>query len=426
MVDERELMFSIVKKQKDCEFSLRFLLQRGNEAWSNFFTMLKLVKKGARSGVCLDYGDFVLGEKLLSIEEGLSAMSDIFPGSDGSGKLVVPGYDGFPIEGGGQPTFVPSSYRHGWIRSDYPARFCSFRVHHERISKLWAPELLKAGFPYYPNLSEATISFFELPIENFNNCGEVYLVVVDYRARIESLKLSFSDIETRLHCPEVKSEDLVLKVFAKSDSRRISLPDIIPSSESVKFGIGFQPDFMSVALVSREDGMKIDAKEFAKWMGENEGIFVERPEEEIFALTRIGEGQDLEYKYDVQDANQKNELVESIVAFSNSNRGIILIGVDDHGEIVESHANTEDLQRTIHDSCDPPPRDVKIEEKKIGGKRIVVVEVPEGDDKPYQSKRDKNWYVRHNADDMRMERSELLHFLEERKRSNPYDTLARW
>lgn len=43
---------------------------------------------------------------------------------------------------------------------------------------------------------------------------------------------------------------------------------------------------------------------------------------------------------------------------------------------------------------------------------MIVVEVPEGENKPYRSKRDKNFYVRHNASDMRMERSELFSFLE--------------
>jgi len=68
----------------------------------------------------------------------------------------------------------------------------------------------------------------------------------------------------------------------------------------------------------------------------------------------------------------------------------------------------------IHDSCDPPPKDIKIEEKEIAGNKVIVVEVPEGDDKPYQSKRDKNFYVRHNSSDMRMERSELLSILREK------------
>jgi predicted HTH transcriptional regulator len=53
----------------------------------------------------------------------------------------------------------------------------------------------------------------------------------------------------------------------------------------------------------------------------------------------------------------------------------------------------------------------------IEGNKIVIIDVAEGNDKPYQSKRDKNWYVRHNATDMRMERSELMKFIEEKRKS---------
>jgi ATP-dependent DNA helicase RecG len=111
----------------------------------------------------------------------------------------------------------------------------------------------------------------------------------------------------------------------------------------------------------------------------------------------------------------KNDFIESVVAFSNSNRGIILVGVTDKGDIVGSHVSPEGIQKIIHDSCDPPPTNVKIQEREIAGNKIVMVEVPEGGDKPYQSRRDQNWYVRHNANDMRITRSELMRLLEKQK-----------
>jgi predicted HTH transcriptional regulator len=48
----------------------------------------------------------------------------------------------------------------------------------------------------------------------------------------------------------------------------------------------------------------------------------------------------------------------------------------------------------------------------VDEKKVILVEVPEGEDKPYQSKRDKNWYVRHNSNDMMMERSEMFQLLQ--------------
>lgn len=165
--------------------------------------------------------------------------------------------------------------------------------------------------------------------------------------------------------------------------------------------------------------MKIDVKEFAKWREEGEGVFLERPEEEILSLTRAGESQGVEYKQHVDDENKKNDFIETVVAFLNTNRGVILVGVSDDGSVLGSQKNVEDIRKLIHDSCDPPPRNVKVEKKEISGERVIVVDVPEGDNKPYQSRRNKNFYVRHNATDMKMERSELIELLEEQsERSN--------
>lgn len=221
----------------------------------------------------------------------------------------------------------------------------------------------------------------------------------------------------KLRSPGIRYENLIIKVFAKSGAQISTPPDIRPASESVEFDLGFQPDTLSVVLLSRQDNMKIDEKGITKWRQEEEDIFVERPEEEILSLARAGESQNLEYKYDVIDNGDKNDFIESVVAFSNTNRGIILVGVDDKGNVVGSRKQAEDIQKMIHDSCDPPPRGVKVEEKKISGNTVLVIDVPEGQDNPYQSKRDKNWYVRHSASDMKMERSELLHLLGEARRS---------
>jgi ATP-dependent DNA helicase RecG len=102
-----------------------------------------------------------------------------------------------------------------------------------------------------------------------------------------------------------------------------------------------------------------------------------------------------------------------VVAFSNTDGGLILVGIADDGSIMGCSQNQEDLLKMIHDSIDPPPQKINISGKSIGSSKIIVVEIPEGDNPPYQSKRDKNMYVRHNANDMRTERSELMELIEQ-------------
>lgn len=414
MVDEREVMLQVAKKQKDCVFSLRFVLRKNNDVWNNLFMALRLVKKEERSAIDYDYGDYVLGEKFLSIEEGLSVCSHLFSRENATSQVKITGYGEFPLQSIGQSIFVASRHKYGLVRSEHPTRSCEFRVIDNRTSSEWNRELLKEGLPYYPNLSDAIIDYLGFDDWSISSYGTIYVIVPDYRARIDNLKLSFSKAEVKLHSPELAFEDLIVKAFAKSDGRMISIPDMIPASESVIFDIGFQPDFLSVALVSRSDGAKIDSKEFSKRIGSQEGVEIERPEDEILSLTKIGEGQDLEYKYDIKDETSKNDFIETVVAFSNTNRGTILVGVADNGDIVGTRINSDDVHKMIHDNCDPPLTHTKIEQKEIAGNKVIIIEVPEGSDKPYQSRRDKNWYVRHNANDMKMERSELIRFWQER------------
>jgi len=84
-------------------------------------------------------------------------------------------------------------------------------------------------------------------------------------------------------------------------------------------------------------------------------------------------------------------------------------------DIVGTQRNKEDIQKLIYDNCDPPPKDVRVEEENIGEKKVIIVEVPEGQEKPYQSKRDRNFHVRHNGSDMKIERSEMLYILLEKQ-----------
>jgi hypothetical protein len=237
------------------------------------------------------------------------------------------------------------------------------------------------------------------------------------------LRLRLSKVELKIISPEIEFKDLVIKVFAKFGARTTTLPDIYPKSDTVEFDVGFQPDSLYVALLDRSENMKVDGKIFTKWGIEEEGISIERPEEEIVLLTRAGESQNLEYKYQVDSEDKKNDFIESVIAFLNTNRGIIMIGVDDSGNIVGCKKDPEDIHNMIHDRCDPPPRNIKVERKSIAENDVLIVEVPEGDNKPYQSKRDKKWYIRHNANDMEMERSELFQLLEKYMQAKTYTSL---
>ncbi len=97
---------------------------------------------------------------------------------------------------------------------------------------------------------------------------------------------------------------------------------------------------------------------------------------EIKELIEKGESQDLEFK---ESLKLKEEIGETVSAFSNYNDGVVLVGVSDGGEQigVDIGGNTlEELANHIKRNTDPQifPA-VKILE--VGEKKVVMIEVRE-------------------------------------------------
>lgn len=212
-----DLLSYLIKLQKDCEFSLRTMLQREDNLWKNYFSMLKLVKKASRKNIKFDYGKYVFEEQIIDVSAGLAIISDIYSKDvNGKSKLTIPKYDSFKIDGVGSVTFIASKSGYGWQKGiEHPVRYLNFRVQNDRQGSMTNRNLLKKGLPFYPDVGEAILDLFELNYENFSDFGTVYFVIPDYRARIEFLKIMFSRVELRIDSPEINHEDIIGHSFCQ-------------------------------------------------------------------------------------------------------------------------------------------------------------------------------------------------------------------
>lgn len=105
-------------------------------------------------------------------------------------------------------------------------------------------------------------------------------------------------------------------------------------------------------------------------------------------IKRISNGEDsyTQFKLDVSNSDK---LAQELVAFSNARGGLLIIGVNDDGGIIG--VDTKDIQRinqlignVINTHIVPPIYPlVKIE--NIDDKKIIVVEIDEGSNKPYST-----------------------------------------
>lgn len=117
----------------------------------------------------------------------------------------------------------------------------------------------------------------------------------------------------------------------------------------------------------------------------------------LLDLISMGESQQLEFKFEINDARK---IAKTLVAFSNTDGGKILIGVKDNGKIAGVRSEEEyymiETAATIY--CKP---EIKFQLKKweIQGKSVLEVDIPRGTNRPYRSKNeDDRWmsYIRVN------------------------------
>lgn len=157
-------------------------------------------------------------------------------------------------------------------------------------------------------------------------------------------------------------------------------------------------------------------------------------EDELISLVRRGEGQGVEFKAAEADAA---DIARAMVAMANSGGGMVLLGIADDGELqglwyeqppkIPRHIRTmPDLPawrqwvvNVARHNCEPA---VSISQEHVvaEGRDILVVHVPDGQDKPYRA--NGRVYVRIDREVHEATREELSRLLFESGRVQ-YDRL---
>ncbi|MDP2365446.1 MAG: ATP-binding protein [Ignavibacteria bacterium] len=104
---------------------------------------------------------------------------------------------------------------------------------------------------------------------------------------------------------------------------------------------------------------------------------------ELLELIEEGENIQCEFK---RKFSTQGKIAREMIAFANSKGGIILFGVDDDKKIigVESEKETTELVKDTAINFCEPPLIYSIEYKEIDGKEIVIVSIPESNNKPHR------------------------------------------
>jgi hypothetical protein len=348
-----------------------------------------------------DYGQLIIVRKLGRVDHVVEMLSDLR-----SGTLEIPDLGKVSAPGGvsQEPIFIPSGLNYGPVATTWPTWYCEYSIERKSMGRIPDDDLVKLNLPLFPSGRSAVKNLFGLRRE-FDRWSDalVLFLVPDYRARIDTLRISDNAVAVRVEAREMDEEELIAKFYCDS-SDGVEQSENIQVKEGVaRFGAKAEPFYVSVHIFDSSTGEDLDSCEFdLRRPRMQEKVILEKAQYQMEELIKRGESHELEFKVDLREHAR---FLQTVVAFANASGGRILLGVDDNAQILGYTRDDADrITNLVSSNCDPP---IKVSIHTIQLKEpIVVVEVPEGTNKPYEY-RERGFYVRRGATNRLMARSEI-------------------
>lgn len=177
-----------------------------------------------------------------------------------------------------------------------------------------------------------------------------------------------------------------------------------------------EPSYVLAHIIDKRHNESIDnvVYDFGR-VPSKKGFITKRTKDQLERIILNGENENVEFKQDLQERS----FLETVIAFSNTSGGLLFLGVGDNGQITGFQEESDRITNLITSNIDPTIK-VQINRLKMKEKPIVLIEVPEGENKPY-THRELGTYIRKNATNRRATRTDLDAIYSEMKQSGyPY------
>lgn len=141
----------------------------------------------------------------------------------------------------------------------------------------------------------------------------------------------------------------------------------------------------------------------------------------LLSLIKREEGTKLDFKLrlELYCETGKKELTKDICAIANSSggRGYIIVGVEDKSKKIiglqeDDMFQEEQIQQIVTTRCEPPIP-IEVDFVDIKNKKIGVISIYDGDQKPYQVRDNGAFYIRRGSTTDVMRKQELIALFEE-------------
>jgi len=230
--------------------------------------------------------------------------------------------------------------------------------------------------------------------------------------RIVEAVLRSDHLWLKIETLEIELKDIIGKAyFSNYSTKDVAQIEFSFEENFTTIPLEFVPDWLNLVLLSKESGETLDSRRMhISWPSGDSGVDVKLYSDDIEELILRGENEYVEFKAKMGDNNK--EVAETLVAFSNTRGGTILFGVNDNGGVVGEYQRDVEqrimdlVTNTIEPSISPAVRWEEIDEKPI-----YLVQVEEGENKPYNY-RNRGVYVRRGSTDRIASRYELDAFYE--------------
>lgn len=141
----------------------------------------------------------------------------------------------------------------------------------------------------------------------------------------------------------------------------------------------------------------------------------------LLSLIKREEGTKLDFKLKLELYSEagKKELTKDICAIANSSggRGYIIVGIEDKSKNIigiqeDNMFKEEQIQQIVTTRCEPPIP-IEVDFFEIKNKKIGVISIYDGDQKPYQVRENGAFYIRRGSTTDVMRKQELIALFEE-------------
>ena len=379
---------------------VKSVIVKPSNVWENIVTkIVPLYKSDSHvTKEKFDYGNFILFEELISLD----TLVEIIKKLPEKGSITITSGD-YEVKVDG--TYFENGYKYdsgeeylniGWFFERYQYRGSSKGYQKEPI--------VSKDLPLFPDFRSVIKEYIGIDLQRYSDLYGIVICLPRYGAKIEEVNVGSKEIRLKIHPKDTGIENILGKLYCER-GEEVKHVDIEFKDNSGIASIGFKPDSMYVALISKANNEILDSRRYySSWPSLPRGVIIDIPEYEIIELIRRGEMETVEFK---EDIGKPEEFAETAVAFANGEGGIILIGVDDRANIVGlRQRDYEDIITNILRShCEPQIR-YDIDKRRLDEKDIIVLHVEEGKDKPYFVK-NRGPYIRANATDRIASRYEM-------------------